>query len=424
MQLLRFPLLNKSFSLAVFALHVHESGFFLDIDAFIHSFHSQNRPLAVLRAAVLFVGIHLSNDTNLLTQESVFRDRAEQAMHSAISDSLSLHDYAQIVQANVLLAVHFASTRQSERARQYLGTAFAICRGNGYHNLPSPMPGQPNAYEIGEVIHAWWTVVALDKMWSIAFQRHAALDEATERDTTTSWPHELVVYQVRLDPHTRSPLTNIPSTQPQNVPPPDEPAYTIRGFLSDPSSPSTPRSVLEVETKAAILFAAASRLNSQDISRTSLLSLSFTSHLSLRIELHNGALQQYHITFTNLDRGIQSIVPITATPGRRQSWRDFLLTNSLVRVACIKLHYPGMFNPEAKESGDKCVNAALQVVHGIREARENIPEEYVNPILGVSGLFFASKFKGSWVCFEDVVGERLRSAHHGDEVEPSFFTQR
>lgn len=206
----------KRLRIDVFLPHARQLGFFLHVARFIRTFHEQHQPVAsgpfdTLLSAVCLWGSKWSDDASLHALEETLLSEATQRITDSlfVSSSTNLRDHSvlYIIQAEVLLAKYFFYNGRNLEGRYHASAAGALvlsCRLNlvlsdtmpsGSEEPEAGLAAPEDSAQLGERIHAFWTVYVLDKTWSVSLGFPTAIPaESALVRVDTPWPASLQAY--------------------------------------------------------------------------------------------------------------------------------------------------------------------------------------------------------------------------------------
>lgn len=186
--------------MATFARHASQCGFFLSGQRIRQSiFSPDSRPISssLLNSIFLF-GIHLSGVPALQAREPAFLERAIRSVAP-----IQPYQVVQNIQAEVLLAQYFLRQGRFLEAMHHINTAASLAIGCELHKLPGPhnhrsayaLPSTRDAIEHGERVNAFWTIMALHKIFSIIMQWPSSVSDILDEQIDLPWPLEMPVYE-------------------------------------------------------------------------------------------------------------------------------------------------------------------------------------------------------------------------------------
>lgn len=181
--------------------HSSQLGFFMNPSRYMRTGSMHPSCEALMNATYLW-GSVLSTSSALRARESYFAERATQAVSSMTLTPL-LTGQSQIVictiQAEILLAQYFFTSGRLLEGRYHCLAAVALVTGSQLHQLDvAALSADP--VSAGERIRAFWTVLALDKIWAAAMNTPPSICQngRSRISVTTPWPLATEAYdQVR-----------------------------------------------------------------------------------------------------------------------------------------------------------------------------------------------------------------------------------
>ncbi|KAI0360718.1 hypothetical protein OH77DRAFT_1557092 [Trametes cingulata] len=298
-----------------FMAHTSQLGLFLNPARFARAVGlSPGSPGAVdelLMNAVYLWGSRLSSSATLRAREEYFSAKAVQAASSAILSAQSVapvNGVLHTLQAEVLLANYFFSSGRFLEGKYHCLAAVALITASGLHQLDvAALAGAGvDSVSVGEKIHAFWTVYALDQAWSAAMNAPPSICQRgrTGFIITTPWPLASEAYEQGIMIPRRGY------------------GYSVVDFLQGRADESGEEfSRLALRVKAAALFSGAVYISSQ-----------------YRPDLPNRG--EFFVQFTALDNQIEIFHSQLAAIRNRSpdDMRELLICRTLACVAAIHLH--------------------------------------------------------------------------------------
>ncbi|KAI0371911.1 hypothetical protein BV20DRAFT_964552 [Pilatotrama ljubarskyi] len=298
-----------------FMAHAPQLGLFLNPNRFVRAVSlPRGAPGAVdeaLMNAVYLWGSRLSSATALRAREEYFSAKAVQAASGATLMAQSMapvNGVLHTVQAEVLLAHYFFSSGRFLEGKYHCLAAVALVTGSRLHQLDlAALAGAGvDPVFIGEKIHAFWTVYALDQAWSAAMNAPPSICQRGRNGIviTTPWPLAIEAYEQGI------------------VIPRHGYNYSVLDFAQGGADDSGEEfSRLALRVKAAALLSSALYVSAQ-----------------YRPDLSNRG--QFFAQFTALDGLIENFHRQLAAirNGRPDDMRELLVCRTLACVAAIQLH--------------------------------------------------------------------------------------
>ncbi|KAJ7656227.1 hypothetical protein B0H17DRAFT_1265230 [Mycena rosella] len=346
-----------------FLAYSSEFGFFLNPARFRQSAllpfpaGHQSRPSPALLSTVYLWGLRLSNQPNLLAQESAFLTRAVHLTGQGLSDTHPQR-VMHTLQAEILLAYFFFASGRALEGKYHTAAAISLSLSSSLHLIrsethssPGILPPARDATEEGERIHAWWTVMILDKCWAVGLSEEPGF---AHRDNLaivdTPWPLE-------VDDYPKG-----------NLPPSTRFSHTIQNFVSGTPTSDTAMSTLAMLAKASFLWQRADEL-------------ARTWKPEMAVEQVSG----FRRSFTRLDALIDAFRDALVPPNRIAQptpamTRALVVAHSIAHAAAVRLH--SIFARTDALAKRKRLAAARSVL-GIIAAVPLRHFRYINPIMGV-----------------------------------------
>ncbi|KAJ6541021.1 hypothetical protein DFH09DRAFT_1089583 [Mycena vulgaris] len=334
-----------------FARHASQFGFFLNGPRILRSVLSPDarNPISPgLLNIILLFGIHLSGSPALKARESVFLGRVLQS-----GTPIQLHQVFQNIQTEELLAQYFLREGRFIEAMHRINSAVSLCIGCGLHRIPGTdtgrtpyaLPPARDAIEQGERVNAFWSVMAVHRIFSIIMQWPSSVSDILDDQVNLPWPLEMEIYESGIVP-----------INPQRQ-------LTMKSFLDDPMAANfeAANSPLAQHAKVAALFERASHMGGN------------------KTNLADPDEYIPFIAFENrLNQVIQTLPSFDTIPGSIDAIRQRLTTFTLCQVTIIQLHSA----IDSYASIHKCLNAARAVV----AVNQRIPNmqawEYIDSTMG------------------------------------------
>ncbi|KAI0826659.1 hypothetical protein BC628DRAFT_1410246 [Trametes gibbosa] len=301
--------------LQTFMVHASQLGFFLNPTRFVRAASlPRGTPGSLddaLMNAVYLWGSRLSGSNTLRARESYFSANAVQAAagctlgyQPTTPTTVLLYN----VQASVLLANYFLSSGRFLEGKYHWLAAVALVTGSRLHQLDviGLVGAGSDPISIGEKIHCFWIVFALDKSWSAAMNVPPSICQRGRTGilTTTPWPLATEAYEQGII----IPLSGY--------------NYTLYDFARGPVDESGEDfSRLALRAKAAVLYDGALYVSSQ-----------------YRPDMPNPG--EFLTQFTALDNLIETFHRRLAAVRNRGSddMREVLVCRTITCVAAIQLH--------------------------------------------------------------------------------------
>ncbi|ESK97143.1 hypothetical protein Moror_6364 [Moniliophthora roreri MCA 2997] len=333
-------------------------GFFLHGPRFLESMFSSKRtpplprPAPSLISVIHLVGIQCSPSKQFREHESLFLQRALQAMDANRHPRYVVHN----IQAEILLTHYFLRIGKFGQAMHRLNSAMSLAISCGLHKqsthhspasyqLPPPIDG----IERGERLDAFWAVVLLHKAWGVSLQWPSRISALLDDIVDTPLPLDIGAYE-----------SGDVATNPEGY----LTLQVLGGAVNVDKPPKGASTWLGASVKAAVLF-----------ERATYLGIQWQSVMNDPEEM-----AQMHPFIQYLTNFVASLPSISACheSALRHSW---LVTQSLAHAAVIQLG-SAFDDPQAKQS---CLASARAAVRVLKQFRAEEPEcEDVNSLLGTT----------------------------------------
>ncbi|KAJ7753959.1 hypothetical protein DFH07DRAFT_1061386 [Mycena maculata] len=345
----------------IFLPYGSEFGFFMNPSRFRKSalapfrIGHHSRPTPALLITVYLWGLRLSHQENLTAQEPVFLARALDLTSRGLSDSHPRR-VMDTLQAEILLSYFFFASGRVLEGKYHAAAAISLSLSSSLHlvrseNLSSPEILPPmDGVEEGERVHAWWTVMIMDKCWAVALSEDPGF---AHRDNMamvdTPWPLEVDDYaKGRLARNARY-------------------SQTIQKFVNGAHVVNEDMSTLAMFAKASLLWQRA-----DDLAR------------SWRPGMPHGLATNFRNEFTRLDDLIDGFRDALVPPNRISNptpamTRALVVAHSIAHSAALRLH--SIFSQTDVIAKRKRLAAARSVL-GIIAAVPLRNFRYINPIMG------------------------------------------
>ncbi|KAI0646271.1 hypothetical protein C8Q79DRAFT_1000650 [Trametes meyenii] len=341
-----------------FMAHASQLGLFLNPTKFLQAL---SLPRGVPGAAddalantVYLWGSRLSSLSTLRSMEVYLASVAVQAASGAtfVTQSAASAQAGVLykVQTEVLLANYFLSNGRLLEGKYHGLAAVALVTGSRLHQLDvvKLAAGGANSVTIGENIHAFWAVFALDKMWAAALNMPPSIAQRGRSGipVTTPWPLAIETYEQGI------------------VIPRRGYTYSVhdfcRGSVND-SGEEFSRPALRV--KAAALYDSALYVSS-----------------TYRPDLPNPG--EFNAQFTTLDNSIERFHRQLSGVRNRSldDMREVLVARTLTCVAAIQLH--SVFVNHQPVSRQKSLAVAIASVKALDVVDIN-QYRYLDPIIAI-----------------------------------------
>ncbi|CDO75378.1 hypothetical protein BN946_scf184335.g4 [Trametes cinnabarina] len=317
-----------------FIAHSSQLGFFLNPTRFVQAIklpHEERGPTCEgLINTVYLWGSRLSGSSTLRAREADFCAKAVQTSSgtSLIAQSVAPDSSVLFrIQSEVLLALYFMSCGRALEGRYHAVAAVALAMGSKYHQLDAVglVRSGLDAVSVGEKIHAFWTVFAMDKAWAAAMNTAPSISQrgGTHVLITTPWPLPMQSYEQGI----------VIASHGFN--------YTIEDYLNgrvDDSAEEFSRLALHV--KAAALCDGAMDLS-----------------LTYRPDLQNGA--EFLARFATLDNLIERFHRQLAAMRCQDpdDAREVVVCRTYACIAAIQMHL--VFARYQPASRQKCISVAI-----------------------------------------------------------------
>ncbi|KAJ7019693.1 hypothetical protein C8F04DRAFT_1404156 [Mycena alexandri] len=241
-----------------FLAYSSEVGFFMNSSRFRQSallpfpLGHHSRPSPALLATAYLWGLRLSGQSNLIAQESVFLARALSLTSKGLSDPHPQR-VMHTLQAEVLLSYFFFASGRVLEGKYHSAAAISLSLSSSLHLVRSQsrdtsgtLSPAVDDVEEGERIHAWWTVMVMDKCWAVGLCETPSF---AHRDSLAMvdapWPLESDDYgKGYLSPSARY-------------------SHTIQKFINNAPTSDTGMTTVAMFAKASILWQRA-----DDVART------------------------------------------------------------------------------------------------------------------------------------------------------------
>ncbi|OSD07980.1 hypothetical protein PYCCODRAFT_1463240 [Trametes coccinea BRFM310] len=320
--------------LQIFIAHASQLRFFLNPTRFVQAInlpHGDRGPTCEgLINTVYLWGSRLSGSSALRAREADFCAKAVQTSsgtsllaQSVAPDSGVLYR----IQSEVLLALYFMSSGRALEAKYHSVAAVALAMGSKYHQLDALGLARAGVdpVSIGEKIHAFWTVFAMDKGCASMMNTSPSICQRGRARVviTTPWPLPIEAYEQGA------------------VIPRRGYNYSVEDFVDGRVDDSTEEfSRLALHVKAASLC-----------ERVTYLSLAY------RPDSPNAA--EFLSQFATLDNVIERFHRQIAAIQNRSpdDMREVLVCRTHACVAAIRLH--SLFAPHQSASRQKCLTVAI-----------------------------------------------------------------
>ncbi|KAJ7722947.1 hypothetical protein B0H16DRAFT_1788286, partial [Mycena metata] len=346
-----------------FLAYSSEVGFFLNSSRFRQSallplpLGHYSRPAPALLATVYLWALRLSGQLNLIAQEPVFLARALSLTSKGLSDPHP-HRVMHTLQAEVLLSYFFFAAGRVLEGKYHSAAAVSLGLSSSLHLVRSQnhvasgtLAPAVDDTEEGERIHAWWTVMVMDKCWAVGL---GEMPSFAHRDSLamvdTPWPLESDDYgKGYLSPSTRY-------------------SHTIEKFVDSVPTSDTGMTTVAMLAKASILWQRA-----DDLART------------WQSEMLAEAAALFRAEFVRLDALIDRFRDALVPPNQISNptpamTRALVVAHSIAHSATVRLH--GLFSQTDVLARRKRLAAARSVL-GIIAAVPLRHFKYINPIMGV-----------------------------------------
>ncbi|KAK7035933.1 Zn(2)-C6 fungal-type domain-containing protein [Favolaschia claudopus] len=345
-----------------------EVGFFLNAARFRqsalmrHPIGHPARPTPAVLVCVYLWGLRFSKQPNLIAQEPAFLSRALNLTAKSLS-GIHPQKVMHTLQAEILLAYYFFASGRFLEGKYHTAAAVSLALSSGLHMVRSTkgapptslLPAARDAVEEGERIHAWWTVVVLDKAWAVAFNEDPHLQlQHQSSSVDTPWPLEMEDYQNgRLSPAARY-------------------SNTYNKFITSTPTSDTGTSTIAVFTKATILWQGAERLVRQ-----------------WKPDMPRDQASSFHSSFSALDTHIEKFRASLVPPNQIRHptpamVRTLVVGHSVAYAATLQLYTLPPLRGDAN-AGRKRLAAARAVL----EIIVSVPLQsfgFINPIIGTVWL--------------------------------------
>ncbi|KAJ7184517.1 hypothetical protein C8R46DRAFT_462112 [Mycena filopes] len=336
-----------------------EVGFFLNQKRFRNAClrmrgDEEDPPVALLNSICLWAACCSSPSGPFASHEDNF---LAQALKTATTILPSNHRLKIIygIQTEMLLCQYFLYKGRLVEAHYHLSVAVSYVvlgglsgirssRGSRSASKSTTISAPRDSVEEGETIIGFWTVFALDKIWSsvLNFPSNFTVDSDA---VDTPWPLEMEEYERNLSPQFHS-------------------SHTIQRFLDDGSGDSDGPSCLGLLAKSAIFLDKATVMSGQ-----------------WRPNMTPAETSSFLKPFTKLNTRIQKFrdrLP-TPSPVAAAAKARVILAHSIAHAATIQLNRPFMaVNPPCR---DLCLAACRSIVWIVRTGGlRDVPS--INPIIG------------------------------------------
>ncbi|KAJ7085394.1 hypothetical protein B0H15DRAFT_1023437 [Mycena belliarum] len=339
-----------------------EFGFFLSGPRFRQSallalpIGHPSRPSPALLSAVYLWGLRLSNQPLLFAQEPTFLARAVNLTSTGLSDTHPQR-VMHTLQAHVLLAYFFFASGRALEGKYHTAAAISLSLSSSLHlirsesNLPAgTLPPPIDIIEEGERIHAWWTVMILDKCWAAALGEEPGFANRENLDLVdTPWPLEIDDYpRGHLNPAARF-------------------SQTMQKFANGTPTSDTGMSTLAMIAKASFLW-----------QRADALARAWKPNMSP--EQASAVRRRFARLDTLIDDFRDALVPPNRISHPTPTMtRALVVSHSIAHAAALRIH--GIFAHTDIVAKRKRLAAARSVL-GIIAAVSLRHFQYINPIMG------------------------------------------
>ena len=181
-------------------------GFFLNPTRFVHAMSlPREAPGAVsesLANAVYLWGSRWSSSNTLRAKEPYFCRNAVQAVTGTMLFAQPMapsNGVLYTIQTEVLLGLYFMATGRSLEGKYHGVAAIALTMGSKLHQLDAVSLARAgmDPVSIGEKIHAFWAVYAMDKEWALALNVSPSICQRGRSAVrvTTPWPLSVEAYE-------------------------------------------------------------------------------------------------------------------------------------------------------------------------------------------------------------------------------------
>ncbi|KAJ7468768.1 Zn(2)-Cys(6) binuclear cluster domain-containing protein [Mycena latifolia] len=339
-----------------------EYGFFMSSARFRHSallpfpIGHHSRPAPALLSTVYLWGVRLSNQPNLTAQEPVFLARAVNLTSNGLSDTHPQR-VLHTLQAEILLAYFFFASGRTLEGKYHTAAGISLSLSSSLHLIRSEnhssagiLPPPVDAIEEGERIHAWWTVMILDKCWAVGLSEEPGFAHRDNLNIVdTPWPLEIDDYpKGYLGPAARY-------------------SHTMQKFVNGTPTPDAGMSTIAMLAKASFLWQRA-----DDLART------------WRSDMSPEKVSGFRSSFVRMDAMIDAFRDVLVPPNRIAKptpamTRALVVSHSIAHAAAMRLH--GIFARTDLPAKRKRLAAARSVL-GIIAAVPLRHFGYINPIMG------------------------------------------
>ncbi|KAH9896834.1 hypothetical protein C8Q73DRAFT_744734 [Cubamyces lactineus] len=192
--------------LQTFMANASQVGFFLNPARFVQAMSlPRQAPGAVSESlvnAVYLWGSRWSTSNTLRAKEAYFCRNAVQAVSGTtfFAEPMAPSNGAlYTIQTEVLLGLYFMATGRSLEGKYHGVAAIALTMGSKLHQLDAVSLARAgmDPVSIGEKIHAFWAVYAMDKEWALALNLSPSICQRGRSAVrvTTPWPLSVEAYE-------------------------------------------------------------------------------------------------------------------------------------------------------------------------------------------------------------------------------------
>ncbi|THG98268.1 hypothetical protein EW026_g3892 [Hermanssonia centrifuga] len=333
-------------------------GFFLHMQRFKENMKasippSDDSPIpSALVYVVLLIDALFSNDPAYHATEDRLLALVQQNFSSDFHPTRMMYT----LQTEVLLSYYLFHKDRRVEGGYHAAAAVSIVVACGLHKLGSTraqgrtginLPLPRDAVEDGERINAFWTVIVLDRCWTVWMQTPSVLIDETSANTQidTPWPLDMIGYEQGM------------------MPAGGQPVQTVQAFLNNPATDTQHQSLLALRAKASILYEKSAQI---------------AAHWNPNAP----GFQDHFVALDNRINQFKGVLPSLrqAAQTRPDLVRGLLTVHILINCATMQLHAPWIQpgNPINRKS----LTAARTAVTSLQKV--NISQlGYIDPFMGI-----------------------------------------
>ncbi|PSR71032.1 hypothetical protein PHLCEN_2v13080 [Hermanssonia centrifuga] len=278
------------------------------------------------------------------------------------------------LQTEVLLSYYLFHKDRRVEGGYHAAAAVSIVVACGLHKLGSTraqgrtginLPLPRDAVEDGERINAFWTVIILDRCWTVWMQTPSVLIDETSANTQidTPWPLDMIGYEQVCylgNSDDNEMLTLFPQGM---MPAGGQPVQTVQAFLNNPATDTQHQSLLALRAKASILYEKSAQI---------------AAHWNPNAP----GFQDHFVALDNRINQFKGVLPSLrqAAQTRPDLVRGLLTVHTLINCATMQLHAPWVQpgNPINRKS----LTAARTAMTSLQKV--DISQlGYIDPFMGI-----------------------------------------